>query len=33
MMERIVLAVEAFWFADDQLDAQLPVWRVIASLA
>lgn len=32
MMERIVLAVEAFWFAEDQLDVQLPVWRAIASL-
>lgn len=32
MQERIVLAVEAFWFADDQLDAQFPVWTAIASL-
>jgi len=33
MLERIVLAVEAFWFASDQLDAQRPVWTAIASLA
>ena len=33
MGERIALAVEAFWFTDDQLDAQFPVWTAIASLA
>jgi hypothetical protein len=33
MQERIVLAVEAFWFAEDRLDAQLPIWSAIASLA
>lgn len=33
MLEQIVLAVEAFWFADDQLDAQRAVWTAIASLA
>jgi hypothetical protein len=33
MHEWIFLAVEAFWFADNQLDAQLPVWTAIASLA
>jgi hypothetical protein len=32
MQERIVLAVEAFWFADHELAAQLPVWRAIVSL-
>jgi hypothetical protein len=28
MQERIVLAVEAFWFADDQLEAQLHGQRI-----
>ena len=30
---RIVLAVEALWFEDDDLKAQLPVWAFTASLA
>jgi hypothetical protein len=29
----IVLAVEAFWFEDDDLDSQLPVWSFLADLA
>ena len=29
----IVLAVEAFWFKDDNVDSQLPVWSFMASLA
>ena len=33
MMERIALAVEAFWFASDDLEAQRPVWMLIAKLA
>src|SRR5215813_6227760 len=33
MEERHVLAVEAMWFAADQLDLQLPVWRYVASIA
>jgi len=33
MMERLVLAVEALWFARDDLEAQMPVWRFIATLA
>jgi len=33
MSNGMVLAVEAFWFKDDNLDAQLPVWSFLASLA
>lgn len=29
----LVLAVEAFWFEDDNLDSQLPVWSYLAALA
>ncbi len=29
----IVLAVEAFWFKDDNLDRQLPVWSFLTSLS
>src|SRR5829696_3663780 len=28
-----ILAVEAFWFKSNSLDAQLPVWSTMASLA
>jgi hypothetical protein len=33
MSNGIVPAVEAFWFKDDDLDSQLPVWSFMASLA
>ena len=33
MDDRVVLAVEALWFADDQLENQLWIWAEIASIA
>ena len=33
MLERLVMAVEAMWFADDRLDAQVGVWRYMVSIA
>ncbi len=33
MAETNVLAVEAMWFRDDELEAQLPVWRMLVTFS
>src|SRR6266849_8367706 len=33
MDDRVILAVEALWFTDEQLEKQLWIWAAIASIA